>query len=97
MDVLVIGDNSSGIIALTKALLSATIGVQLSSIDMINSMKQGEPCTKFDIRALLEAKDQALTGVDEHEGAIAPAFYINKNNHTIAPHKKQRRGKFKRK
>ena len=31
-----------------------------------------------------------------NDNAQAPSFYINKNIQTIAPHKKQRRNKFKR-
>ena len=100
MKVLIINDGTR---ALAKAMLCHAIDIQHAGIEMVNcanEMRQFDPCTKGDIFALKAAcrdePNQAQCDIGEHYGAMAPAFYLNKQITTIAPHKKQRRGKFKR-
>ena len=109
MNILIIDDNSH-LRALTKALLSSVIGIQHAGIKMVNcvnEIRQFDPCTRGDIIALEAAYELNYFShkmdyeLNEdwncpHSNAMAPAIYLNKQIGTVAPHKRFKRGKFKR-
>lgn len=84
------------VIALSRAFADMEVAVMNMGKESAQLRQASELAVK-EVFNLCKSPEAKVAVPNEHANAQAPAFYINKNNHTIAPHKKRGRGKFKRK
>jgi len=99
--VVAIGCNHVNTKAFKIAAALAGVHVQSTSVGFVDSIsaRQLELASELAVYELAAFAHESIPSrcfIDDHLGAQAPGLYINQNIQTIAPHKKRRRSKFKR-